>query len=102
MNAVAFFRNRLAERVGALAGSTLLTVAALVAASGFLLTTSAVAASGDVITNGTIPNAVNKQPGPIPTNLVGFLFEPEVPFSSLKTVPIWNELEQLLDNPYLV
>src|SRR6266498_3773110 len=32
----------------------------------------------------------------------GFLFEPEVPFASLKTVPIWNELEQLLDNPYLV
>ncbi len=32
----------------------------------------------------------------------GFLFEPEVPFASLKSVPIWNELEQLLDNPYLV
>lgn len=32
----------------------------------------------------------------------GFLFEPEVPFASLKGVPIWSELEQLLDNPYLV
>jgi cytochrome c peroxidase len=30
----------------------------------------------------------------------GFLFEPEVAFSSLKTMPVWNELEQLLDNPY--
>jgi cytochrome c peroxidase len=59
------------------------------------------AASGDIITNGTIPNAVNKQPGPIPTALAGFLFEPEVPFASLKSVPTWNELEQLLDNPYL-
>ncbi|HET8541872.1 MAG TPA: cytochrome c peroxidase [Anaeromyxobacter sp.] len=29
-----------------------------------------------------------------------FLFEPEVPLASLKQVPIWNELEQLLDNPY--
>lgn len=60
------------------------------------------AAPGGVFTNGTIPNAANKQPGPIPPNLVGFLFEPEVPFASLKSVPTWNELEQLLDNPYLV
>jgi cytochrome c peroxidase len=29
-------------------------------------------------------------------------FEPETPPVSLKTVPIWNELEQLLDNPYAV
>src|SRR5262249_17861154 len=26
----------------------------------------------------------------------------EFPLNSLKTVPIWNELEQLLDNPYQV
>ena len=32
----------------------------------------------------------------------GFLFEPEVPFTSLKNVPTWSELEQLLDNPYAV
>lgn len=32
----------------------------------------------------------------------GFLFEPEVPLASLKTAPTWNELEQLLDNPYAV
>jgi cytochrome c peroxidase len=30
----------------------------------------------------------------------GFLFEPEVPMASLKTAPIWNEIEQLLDDPY--
>jgi cytochrome c peroxidase len=29
-------------------------------------------------------------------------FEPETPPGSLKTTPIWNELEQLLDNPYAV
>ncbi len=32
----------------------------------------------------------------------GFLFEPEVPYTSLKNVPTWTELEQLLDNPYAV
>jgi cytochrome c peroxidase len=30
----------------------------------------------------------------------GFLFEPETPYASLKSVPTWNEVEQLLDNPY--
>jgi cytochrome c peroxidase len=55
--------------------------------------TPAMAAPGDIVTNGTssgitVPNA--------------FLFEPEVPFTSLKNVPTWSELEQLLDNPYLV
>ena len=29
-----------------------------------------------------------------------FLFEPETPYASLKSVPIWNEIEQMLDNPY--
>ena len=32
----------------------------------------------------------------------GFLFEPETPYASMKSVPIWNEIEQLLDNPYAV
>jgi len=32
----------------------------------------------------------------------GFLFEPETPYASLKSVPLWNEIEQLLDNPYAV
>lgn len=41
----------------------------------------------------------------IPSNFFtapGFLFEPESPYASLKTVPTWNEIEQLLDNPYAV
>lgn len=55
--------------------------------------TPAMAQSGAIVTNGTasgitVPNA--------------FLFEPEVPFTSLKNVPTWSELEQLLDNPYRV
>jgi cytochrome c peroxidase len=29
-----------------------------------------------------------------------FAFHPDIPFQSLKEVPIWNELEQMLDNPY--
>ena len=49
---------------------------------------------------GTIKNGSNSAPPGIV--LPGFLFEPEVPLSSLKEVPIWNELEQLLDNPYNV
>jgi cytochrome c peroxidase len=52
----------------------------------------AMAAPGGIITNGTSTGITTP----------GFLFEPEVPFDSLKSVPIWNELEQLLDNPYLV
>lgn len=32
----------------------------------------------------------------------GFLFEPETPYDTLKSVPQWNEIEQLLDNPYAV
>src|SRR6266576_2089137 len=49
---------------------------------------------------GTIRNGTTSAPAGIV--LPGFLFEPEVPLASLKEVPIWNELEQLLDNPYNV
>jgi cytochrome c peroxidase len=57
-----------------------------------VLSTTPAASGQNVVTNGsasgiTIPN---------------FLFEPEVPFASLKTAPTWNEIEQLLDNPYAV
>jgi cytochrome c peroxidase len=52
-------------------------------------------APGDVTTNGRVTSDQFNPP------FIGFLFEPEVPLASLKTVPIWNELEQLLDNPYL-
>jgi hypothetical protein len=31
-----------------------------------------------------------------------FFFEPEVPPQSLKHMPTWNEIEQLLDNPNAV
>src|ERR671935_717789 len=64
-----------------------------------------------------LPLAASAQPGGTTTNgtssafdpvtgaqivIPGFLFEPEVPLASLKTAPIWNELERLLDNPYQV
>jgi hypothetical protein len=35
-----------------------------------------------------------------PVVIPGFHFEPEVPLQSLKNVPTWYELEQMLDNPY--
>src|SRR5580765_1116670 len=56
----------------------------------------------------TPPPVMAQSPGSTKTNgsssgipAAGFLFEPEVPFTSLKNVPTWFELEQLLDNPYL-
>src|SRR5919201_1269231 len=51
------------------------------------------AAPGGVLTTGA---------GAAPAGVVipGFLFEPEFPVRSLKEVPTWNEIEQLLDNPY--
>ncbi len=72
-------------------GKTLCTALALL----FVVTpalTPAMAAPGDIVVNGTssgitVPNA--------------FLFEPEVPFTSLKNAPTWSEIEQLLDNPYI-
>ena len=49
---------------------------------------------------GTILNGRSTDPQFNPP-FIGFLFEPEVPLNSLKNVPTWNEIEQLLDNPYL-
>lgn len=62
------------------------------------------AQQGGIILNGTITEPPATDPvGPPGLVRHGiFLFEPEVPLSSLKTVPIWNELERLLDNPYQV
>jgi cytochrome c peroxidase len=53
---------------------------------------------------GTVKNGSNTTApfAPAGTVVNGFLFEPEVPLSSLKGVPTWNEIEQLLDNPYAV
>jgi len=70
----------------------------------------AVAAPGGIRENGTMTQPAYIAPGSeaaagVPGNFftgVGFLFEPESPYASLKTVPTWNELEQLLDNPYRV
>lgn len=44
---------------------------------------------------GTIDNS-----GKIPFNQAFFAFEVEGPVATLKEVPIWDELEQMLDNPY--
>ena len=52
---------------------------------------------GSTSTNGSEIADANRNVGLIPKN--GFLFEPEVPLASLKTLPIWNEIEQMLDNP---
>src|SRR5882724_3993488 len=54
------------------------------------------AAPGGTFTNGTTST---DPPGVV---IPAFLFEPEAPLQSLKTAPIWNELEQMLDNPYSV
>src|SRR5919201_4152877 len=51
------------------------------------------AAPGGVLTTG----AGSADPGVI---IPAFLFEPEFPLRSLKEVPTWNEIEQLMDNPY--
>jgi cytochrome c peroxidase len=50
-------------------------------------------APGEIVTSGTASGIT--VPG-------GFRFEPEVPFTSLKNIPTWSEIEQLLDNPYIV
>ncbi|HEY5915012.1 MAG TPA: hypothetical protein VJA21_30840 [Verrucomicrobiae bacterium] len=69
----------------------------------------ALGAAGDIIKNGqaTQPNYV--APGSVTAAGVpgafivpGFLFEPEVPLTSLKDAPTWNEIEQVLDNPYAI
>jgi cytochrome c peroxidase len=74
---------------------------------------SAFAAPGGIIENGQATQPTYVNPGdeaaagvnqsPATLFMVpGFLFEPEVPLSSLKGAPTWNEVEQLLDNPYAV
>jgi cytochrome c peroxidase len=56
----------------------------------FFPATSALAQPG-----GTIDNS-----GKIPFDQAFFAFEVEGPVSTMKEVPIWDELEQMLDNPY--
>lgn len=59
---------------------------------GALVMVPVLAAPGGTILNGTSSG--------IP--FAGFLFEPEVPFTSLKNAPTWDELEQMMLNPYAV
>ncbi|HYX92184.1 MAG TPA: hypothetical protein VE782_11510, partial [Myxococcaceae bacterium] len=63
---------------------------------------AAFAQAGGTTLNGSMGPATNGTSLPVPpgTMVPGFLFEPEFPLASLKTAPIWNELEKLLDNPY--
>jgi cytochrome c peroxidase len=72
-------------------GSKILAGAGVYIVALLFVVASPRAQSGGILLNGT-----NTSPAIVP----GFLFEPEFPLSSLKTVPIWDELEQLLDNPY--
>ena len=74
------------------------------AAALLLLPMVASAQAGGTTRNGTAGPATSGTSLAVPPGTVvpGFLFEPEFPLASLKTVPIWNELEKLLDNPYQV
>ncbi|MDB4954921.1 MAG: Methylamine utilization protein mauG [Myxococcales bacterium] len=63
-----------------------------VGAAGSVGSAAPVTAVPFLIPNGTNTGIVNSN----------FLFEPEVPMASLKYTPTWNEIEQLLDNPYRV
>src|SRR3990170_4498962 len=46
------------------------------------------------------PGDITDNSGLIPFDQAFFAFEVESPLGSLKDVPIWDELEQMLDNPY--
>lgn len=46
------------------------------------------------------PGGTTNNSGLIPFDQAFFAFEVESPLDSLKGVPIWDELEQMLDNPY--
>jgi hypothetical protein len=47
------------------------------------------------------PGGVTDNSGLIPFQQAYFAFEVEGPIGTLKDVPIWDEIEQMLDNPYL-
>src|SRR5918911_1681281 len=58
---------------------------------------------GPVLPAGAQPGVpITTGTGSAPPGIIrpAFLFEPEFPLTSLKEVPNWNEVEQLLDNPY--
>jgi hypothetical protein len=51
-------------------------------------------------TRGTTSGQTVDNSGIIPFDSAYFAFEVESPVGTLKEVPIWDELEQMLDNPY--
>lgn len=51
-------------------------------------------------TRGAISGNIVDNSGIIPFDQAYFAFEVESPVASLKEVPIWDELEQMLDDPY--
>jgi cytochrome c peroxidase len=46
------------------------------------------------------PGGITNNSGLIPFDQAFFAFEVETPLGTLKETPIWDELEQMLDNPY--
>jgi len=66
--------------------------AALVAAAVAFAAAPALAEPGDIIDNS----------GLIPFDQAFFAFEVESPIGTLKEVPIWDEIERMLDNPYAI
>ncbi|MFI4942260.1 MAG: cytochrome c peroxidase, partial [Burkholderiales bacterium] len=51
-------------------------------------------------TRGSVTGQTVDNSGIIPFDPAYFAFEVEAPIGTLKEVPIWDELEQMLDNPY--
>jgi hypothetical protein len=66
---------------------------------GAALLVPATPAPGQVIIPGT--NIIDNS-GIIPFDQAFFAFEVEGPIGSLKDVPIWDEIEMMLDNPYAI
>jgi len=79
-------------RNGVILKRCLALILSLAMASPVLTVGTASAAPGDITDNSGI----------IPFDQAFFAFEVESPLGSLKEVPIWDELEKMLDNPYQV
>ena len=55
-----------------------------------------------MVTADSAPGQILNNSGQIPFEQSFFAFEVESPLESMKNVPIWDELEQMLDNPYAI
>lgn len=88
--------------LGSHPGQARLTALALVLALPAILATTACEGESQHTdaTETAQRSLLNGTPEGLPPAFAGFLFELEFPLHSLKEVPTWNELEQLLDNPY--